>query len=152
MDWSNLKQSSIILDMESTEKEAAIHELLSRAPIFGEVHDLPALERGILSREKVMSTGLGRGVAISHGEVPEIGKVLVALGLSQKGIDFDAIDGHPVHILFIVVNSIYKHSEYLEILSTLIKLMRDGEVRNGIRGCSCSNEIEELLRVASAAS
>ncbi len=151
MNWHNLEQSSIILQLESTEKEAAIHELLSRAPIFGKVRDLPALEKAILSREKVMSTGLGRGVAISHGEVPEIRKVVIALGLSEKGINFDAIDGHPVHILFIVVNSKFKRAEYLEILSNLIKLMRDGEVRNGIRCCSCSSEVEKLLRVAFAA-
>ena len=148
---NNLEQSSIILHLESTEKEGAIHELLSRAPVFREVRDIQALEKEILSREREMSTGLGRGVAISHGEVPELPKVVVALGLSEKGISFDAIDGHPVHILFIVVNSQKKSAEYLELLSSLIKLMRDGEVRNGIRCCSCSSEVEELLLAASAA-
>ena len=97
-----------------------------------------------------MSTGLGRGVAISHGEVPEIDKVVVALGISEKGIDFDAIDGKPVHILFIVVNSRYKRGEYLEILSGLIKLMRDSEVRDGIQCCSCSKDVEKLLQLASS--
>ena len=152
MNWKNLDQSSIILHLESTEKDAAIHEILARAPVFRQVRDFPALEKAVLSREKVMSTGLGRGVAISHGEVPEIQKVVVALGLSEKGINFDAIDGDPVHILFIVVNSKYKRAEYLEVLSNLIKLMRDGDVRNGIRCCSCSSEVEELLHVASTAS
>jgi mannitol/fructose-specific phosphotransferase system IIA component (Ntr-type) len=151
MNWNNLEQSSIILHLDSTEKEAAIHELLTRAPAFKDVRDFQALEKGILSREKVMSTGLGRGVAISHGEVPEIGKVAIALGLSEKGINFDSIDGYPVHILFVVVNSKLKRGEYLEVLSSLIKLMRDGEVRDGIRCCSCSSEVEKLLHVASAA-
>ena len=151
MNWNNLEQSSIILHLESTDKEEAIHELLSRAPVFEKVRDLPTLEKAILSREKVMSTGLGRGVAISHGEVPEIRKVVIALGLSKKGINFDAIDGHPVHILFIVVNSKFKRAEYLEVLSSLIKLMRDGDVRNGVQCCSCSSEVEEFLRLASTA-
>lgn len=149
MNWQNLEQSSIILPLESTEKEAAIHELLTRAPVFDEVRDLPALERAILSREKVMSTGIGRGVAISHGEVPEIRRVVVALGISEKGIAFDSIDGDPVHILFIVVNSKLKRGEYLEVLSGLIKLMRNGELRDGIRCSSCSSEVEQLLHVAS---
>ena len=147
----NLDQSSIILHLESTDKESAIHELLSKAPIFKSVRDLPALEKAILSREKVMSTGLGRGVAISHGEVPEIDKVVVALGISEKGIEFDAIDGDPVHILFILVNSKYKRGEYLEVLSGLIKLMRDSEVRNGITCCTHSSEVEKLLQLASTA-
>jgi mannitol/fructose-specific phosphotransferase system IIA component (Ntr-type) len=148
MNWNSLEQSSIILHLESTDKEESIHELLTRAPVFEKVRDLPALEKAILSREKVMSTGLGRGVAISHGEVPEIRKVVIALGLSEKGIAFNAIDGHPVHILFIVVNSKFKRAEYLEVLSDLIKLMRDNEVREGIRCCSCSSEVEQLLHVA----
>ena len=81
---NKIERNSIILHLESTDKESAIHELLTRAPVFSKVRDLPALEKAILSREKVMSTGLGRGVAISHGEVPEIHKVVIALGLSQK--------------------------------------------------------------------
>jgi mannitol/fructose-specific phosphotransferase system IIA component (Ntr-type) len=143
---NNIQQDSIILHLESTEKEAAIHELLTRAPVFANVRDLPALEKSILSREKVMSTGLGRGVAISHGEVPEIPKVVVALGLSEKGIVFDSIDGNPVHILFIIVNSKLKRGEYLEVLSSLTKLMRKEEVRKGIRCCTCASEVENLLK------
>lgn len=147
---NNLGRNSIILHLESAKKEAAIHELLSRAPVFEKVRDLPALEKAILSREKVMSTGIGRGVAISHGEVPEIDSVVVALGLSEKGIVFDSIDGKPVHILFIIVNSRLKRGEYLEILSNLTRLMRKEEVRKDIQCCTCAGEVEEVLRLAMA--
>jgi mannitol/fructose-specific phosphotransferase system IIA component (Ntr-type) len=147
---SNIEQISIVLYLESTDKESAIHELLTRAPVFEKVRDLPALEKAIISREKVMSTGLGRGVAISHGEAPEISKVTVALGLSKKGIVFDAIDGNPVHILFIIVNSKLKRGEYLEVLSSITRLMRKEEVRNGIRRCTCASDVEDLLRLSLA--
>ena len=150
MNISSIKQDSIILHLESSKKESAIHELLTRAPIFEKVRDLPALEKSILSREKVMSTGLGRGVAISHGEAPEIPKVVVALGISEKGIVFDSIDGDPVHILFIIVNSRLKRGEYLEVLSSLTRLMRKEEVRKGIRCCTCASEVEDLLKYALA--
>ena len=147
---NNIERDSIILHLENTEKETAIHELLSRAPVFSKVRDLPALEKAILSREKVMSTGLGRGVAISHGEVPEIEKAVIALGLSKEGIVFDAIDGKPVHILFIIVNSKLKRGEYLEILSKLTRLLRKEEVRNEIRCCTCPQEVKEVLRLSAA--
>ncbi len=150
MNFNHIERDSIILRLDSTEKESAIHELLARAPVFKKVRDLPALEKAILSREKVMSTGLGRGVAFSHGEVPEIPKVVVALGLSEKGIVFDAIDGNPVHILFLIVNSKLKRAEYLEILSSLTRLMRKEEVRNSIRCCTCASEVESVLRIAIA--
>lgn len=146
MNLKNIEQDSIILCLESTDKKSAIHELLTRAPVFAKVRDLPALEKSILSREKVMSTGLGRGVAISHGEASEISKVVIALGLSEKGILFDSIDGNPVHILFIIVNSKLKRGEYLEVLSSLTRLMRKEKVRNGIRCCTCASEVENLLK------
>ena len=107
---------------------------------------MPKMKNGI--GEKVMTTGLGRGVAISHGEAAEIPGVVVALGLSQKGIEYDAFDGKPVHIMFIVVNSKRKRAEYLEVLSTLTNLMRKENVREEIRCCSCSGEVEKVLHDA----
>jgi len=148
LNWNNLKQNSIILHLKSTEKNAAIRELLTRAPAFANVKDIEKLEKTILSREKVMSTGLGRGVAISHGEAAEISGVAVALGLSEKGISYDALDGKPVHILFIVVNSRLKRGEYLEVLSMLTKLMRKEDVRNEIRCCTCSRDVKKVLHEA----
>ncbi len=148
MNWNNLKQNSIILRLESTGKSAAIQEMLERAPVFKKVRDLEKLEQAILSREKVMSTGLGRGVAISHGVAPGMSGVIVALGLSGKGIDFDALDGKPVHILFVVVNSRLKHGEYLEVLSILTKLMRSEDVREDVLCSSCGDEVEKVLHDA----
>lgn len=151
MNWNNLKQNSIILHLKNAEKKAAIRELLNRAPVFKNIRSLESLENAILSREKVMSTGLGRGVAIAHGEAPELPDVVVALGLSEKGINFDAVDGKPVHILFLIVNSKLKRGEYLEVLSTLTKLVRKDDVREKMRCCSCSRDVETVLHEAARA-
>jgi mannitol/fructose-specific phosphotransferase system IIA component (Ntr-type) len=148
VNWNNLKENSIVLHLESTGKPAAIQEMLARAQVFKRVRDLEVLEKAILSREKVMTTGLGRGVAISHAEVPGLPGVEVALGLSKKGIEFDAVDGKPVHILFVVVNSKLKRAEYLEVLSTLTKLMRKEQVRKEMLCCSSSGDVEKVLHNA----
>ena len=148
MNWNNLKEASIVLDLESTGKPAAIQEMLARVPVFRRVRDVEVLEKAILSREKVMTTGLGRGVAISHAEVSGLQGVEVALGLSKKGIEFDSVDGKPVHILFIVVNSKLKRAEYLEVLATLTRLMRKEHVRNEMLCCSCSGDVEKVLHNA----
>ena len=79
-----------------------------------------------------MSTGLGKGVAIAHGYCTENDNLIVALGVSHKGIEFDAIDQKPVHILFLVANPPDSHKEYLHILSTLVGLLRHASFRRSI--------------------
>ena len=116
--------------------------------MFRQVKNLEALEKSILSREKVMSTGLGRSVAISHGEAPELQQVIIALGISKKGIEYESVDGSPVHLLFVVVNSKLKRAEYLEVLASLTRLMRMTEVRTDIRCCTCSQDVKDTLEQA----
>jgi len=97
-----------------------------------------------------MSTGLGRGVAISHGESSDIDHVAVALGLSAHGVEYDSRDGKPVHILFLVVNPVEERARYLDVLSTLTTLLRRTDVRNRLRCCSCADEVEATLTEALA--
>lgn len=150
VNWNNLQRSSIILQLDSRTKTEAIRELLAKAPALRSVREPAALERAILSREKVMSTGIGRGVAFSHGEATDLPGISVAVGLSKEGIDFEALDGKPVNILFLIVNSRLKRAEYLEVLSTLTRLMRKEHVREKILCCTCSSDVEHVLQTASA--
>ena len=148
MDWACLQQSSIVLDLESRTKSPAIRELIRRSGAFADLRGTEALEQSVLSREKVMSTGIGRGVAIAHGEDSQLPGVRVALGISKEGIDFDALDGKPVHILFLVANSKLRRGHYLEVLRDLTKIMRLDSARDKLRCCDCGSEVEETLRTA----
>ena len=133
------------MSLESETKKEAIHELLQKASVFCQVRDLEGLEQAILSREKVMSTGFGRGVAISHGETPGLNGIIIGLGLSVKGIDFESIDGGSVHLLFLIANSLRNREEYLEVLSTLSRTMRSQEFRETLLACSTEEEVARLL-------
>ena len=146
--WSTLDQQSVVTRLQSTRKTDAIREILHSAFAFRKVRDIEALEQAILSREKVMTTGIGRGVAISHGEAPELPSILVALGISEQGIEFDSVDGKPVHLLFVIANSKSKRGEYLEVLSTLTKLMRSDSVRDSVRSCTRGSEVKEMIHAA----
>ena len=143
-----LDNFSVVLQLSSATKEEAVRELIRRAPVFREVADAPELAAAVMKREKIMSTGLGRGVAIAHGECSAIPHVAVALGISEKGIAFDALDGKPVHLLFVVVNPEPIRNKYLEVLSTLTKLLRFDDVRGELRCCTCISEVEGTLRRA----
>lgn len=148
MESEPIRTQSIVVDLKGVRKSEAIAELLRRARAFDCVEDIDELTESIMLREAKMSTGFGRGVAIAHGETSCVEQVAVALGLSRAGIDFDSMDGKPVHILFIVVNPTGERGEYLDVLATLTSLLRSEELRDKIRGCTMIGEVELMVREA----
>lgn len=77
----------------------------------------------LLTRESYGSTGIGRGVAIPHAKIEDFNGIAVALGICEKGTDFDAIDGAPVDLLFVVISNPLKTDEYLNLLKKLAQLI-----------------------------
>ena len=143
---------TVVCDLESTEKYRAIHELICEAPVFRDVEGVECLEEAVIHREQLQSTGLGNGVAVAHGKSPAVGNIVMALGISRKGIDFDAIDGKPVHFLFLVANPPGMQLEYLLALSVLVRVIRDERFREELLHCYESIEIESRLNQAFRAS
>lgn len=143
---------TVICDLQSSDKYPAIHELLNKAPVFKDLDDIDYLEHAVVKREKVQSTGLGYGVAVAHGKTPAVGNIVMALGISQTGIRFSALDGKPVHFLFLVANPPGMQLEYLLALSVLIRVIRDEQFRIDLLSCSESQEIETKLSRAFKAS
>ena len=142
LDNEKFAHISAVCDLESTDKSSAIREILENADVFKDIEDIESLKQSVLSRERVISTGLGRGVAIAHGESSELLNVTIAIGVSKDGIEYGALDGQLVHILFLIINAKSDSSEYLEILSSITKVMRNEDVRGEICRCSSKAEIE----------
>ena len=145
-------KGSVVKKLISREKYQAIHELIQRVPIFAEIHNLNEFEEAVFQREKLQTTSMGKGVAVAHGRIKNFGKVITALGVSTEGIDFDAIDGKPVHFLFIIATDINNRDEYLKVLASIIRSIRDESMRRAILS-SCArntsqNEIENAIREA----
>ena len=139
---------TVVCDLASTEKYQAIHELLLNAPVFRDIEDIDYLERAVVHREHLQSTGLGNGIAVTHGKTPAVGNVVMALGISRPGIEFDALDGNPVHFLFLVANPPGMQLEYLLALSILARVIRDERFRDELLTCFDPFEIERRLRAA----
>ena len=143
---------TVISNLSSTNKFEAIHELLTRAPVFQEVDNLEYLKHAVIKRERTESTGIGHGVAVAHGKSPSVNGIVIALGISKSGIPFDSIDGLPVRFLFILANPPGMQLEYLLALSVLVRVMRDECFREKLLCCSDSICIETMLNKAFAAS
>ena len=143
-------KGSVVKKLISREKYKAIHELIQRAPIFAEIRNLNEFEEAVFEREKLQTTSMGRGVAVAHGRIKNLGKVITALGVSREGIDFDAIDGKPVNFLFIIATGMDNRDEYLKVLASIIRSIRNESMRKEILS-SCSHntsqyEIENAIR------
>ncbi len=144
------RAGSVVLQLESENKFDAIREVVLRAPVFQQIDGLELEEFAqiVIRRELELSTGFGHGVAVAHGRTPAVEDSYVALGVSRSGIDYDAPDGLPVHLLFVVANHPDQQMDYLKIISTLACLCRSDTFRNELLSSVCRDEIESKLGAA----
>lgn len=124
-----LSPELIKIPIESTEKKGVIKELVDLLVKNNKVSGKQAVLDAVLEREKVMSTGVGQGIAIPHGKTEGVDTVVASLGISKKDIDFQAIDEKPVHIVFLLVAPPYETGLHLKALSRVSRLLSKEEFR-----------------------
>lgn len=142
------ERGSVVSELASTEKFDALRELIRRAPVFRQIANGPAFEEAVITREKVQSTGFGHGIAVAHGRIAGLERVLIGFGISRAGIDYNSVDGKPVHLLFVIASPPHLALDYLQVLSTLVRCLRDKPVRESILECLDAQEMEDRIREA----
>jgi len=138
-----------VCTLSHTVKYRAIHEMIAKLPLFRCIGDTKAFEKDVVKRERMQSTGLGWGVAVAHG-ISCTGAIGIGLGISPKGIDYNAIDRKPVHLLFMIATPPHREEEYLHVLSALVKLLRKPEFRSCLLKLPSMKKKEGFLRQAFA--
>ncbi len=98
--YTLLRKERILLDLKSSKKKDVLKELVE--PI-AKPKDRDILVSALLRREELGSTGIGKGIAIPHGRSLVVDKLELVVGRSKKGVDFNAMDGKPVHLFFLIV-------------------------------------------------
>lgn len=136
---------TVVQSLASRDRFEAIRELILKAPIFDGIEMRKKVVDAVIQREKVLSTGLGKGVAVAHGTTNAVDQIIIALGISNAGIDFEAIDNVPVHLLFVITNPPDKQVEYLMALAAVTRLVRDDTFRGSLQDEASSNEIEHRI-------
>ncbi|AGT44145.1 PTS sugar transporter subunit IIA [Treponema pedis] len=118
-------------------------EVLASAP---QVKNREDLLNSILKREAIMSTAIGRGIAVPHVRLASVTDLVMAVGVSQKDIlDFDAIDGKPVRIVFMIAAANNQHAHYLQTISYFSNKLRNEEIKNAVINSKDTMEIYSLL-------
>ncbi|HET54399.1 MAG TPA: PTS sugar transporter subunit IIA, partial [Ignavibacteria bacterium] len=98
-----LTTSRIKVEITSTEKEKVIEELIDLFVDDPGIKDINEVKKSILSREKIMSTGVGKGFAIPHAKSDAVKGIVAAFGKSSHPIEYNALDGEPVNLIFVLV-------------------------------------------------
>ena len=100
----------------------------------------------LLSRERLGSTGLGRGVAIPHARVKNSDHTIAALLKLEQGVDYDALDGQPVDLIFALLVPEHATEEHLQLLAQLAEMFSDSELVGHLRDSSDSEHLLDAIR------
>ena len=104
------------------------------------------VEQALLDREQLQSTGIGEGVAIPHGALPQLNEQVAALLIVPNGVDFQAIDDAPVTILFGVITPKLRTGEHLKTLARVSRLLRNKDFRQHLINSPDAQSVFDLIR------
>ncbi len=129
---SHLSEEFIILPMRATDRDGAVSELLLPLKQQNIIASSDGCLESILKRERRMSTGVGKGVALPHGLSPDLEDVALVVGISPGGIDFKAVDGALCHIFVLLVCPADEPEKHLKALGRISKLLSDSDLRSAL--------------------
>ncbi len=142
-----ISADQILPDMGAGEHWPAIVELVEHLHLLGKIDSV--LQHEILEslriREELVSTGIGSGVAIPHAFSDHVDHVIAVLGRSKSGIDFEALDGGPVHFVFLFIVPSKDHHLHLRTLAAIAKMFTNREIRRRIGEAGTREEILAIL-------
>lgn len=143
---------AILPQLENTDRDGVIRELVDAVIAAGVASAAmkDELIKFILDREKKGSTGFGKGVAVPHVKHPKIKKISAAIGVSQKGIDFHALDKAPVYSVVLLLSPLDKPDEHLQAMEIVFSNLQKDTFRRFLRQASTVEAVTDLLQEADA--
>jgi fructose-specific phosphotransferase system IIA component len=141
-----LDKKCILTDFKGTDKTEIINELIDLYKNDEKVNDIEKTRTAVLEREKIMSTGVGKGFAIPHGKSNGVNDVIAAFGKTKREIDYDALDGDPVHHVFLLVGRDDMVSRQIKLLSRISRLMNKDEFRERLLEASTEEDIINIFK------
>ena len=138
----------IVPQLSAHEKSAVIRELADHlaAHVTGpQKIDREVLAKVLLERERLASTAIGEGVAIPHGKLDAVGKLVAVVGRAPDGVDFDSMDGRPTHLFFVLVAPENSTGVHLKALARISRLFKDPEFRTRLMQAKDAADIYRVI-------
>lgn len=145
-----VSSNAIMGDLVSTSKRETIAEMVDALIENGLLaSDLrQSVLKALFDREELGSTGIGHNIAIPHAKHPSVKKLTAIFARSREGVDFDSLDGEPVHLFFLLLSNQDTAAQHLEALAYISQNLRDEIFRRFLIKARDSKEIYELLEEA----
>lgn len=140
-----LSPAAINAGMKAKSKSEALAELTDALLKVESSLDREEVIGVLQERERLGSTGIGDGVAIPHGKLKNIEKLLISFGRSREGIDFDSMDGRPAHLFFLLVAPEESVGIHLKTLARISKLLKNTDVRRRLQDAESAEEIYRII-------
>ncbi|OHB59421.1 MAG: hypothetical protein A2173_11750 [Planctomycetes bacterium RBG_13_44_8b] len=140
-----LELTCVKVPLDGRDKESAIIELVELLDKNELLADKDEVLQAVLDREKTRSTGIGAGIAIPHGKCKGVKELVMALGISRQGLEFQSIDAKPVYIIALLASPIDKTGPHIQALARISRLMLDEEFKNKLQNADNAEELYKLI-------
>ena len=136
---------SVDLNMKATNKSEAIVELTKLLEKSGKLDNIDKTLEALKEREKLGSTGIGKGVATPHAKTEFAKDLVIAFGVSKQGVNFNSVDDEKVNLFFAFASPLKNSQTYLKILARISRLIRNDDFREKLLGAKTPEQVLELI-------
>lgn len=143
--YSLLNDSTILSNLKVQDKEDLLNRMVDVLSKEVDENQLKDIRESVFEREEVMSTGVGKQLAIPHGKVKSIEKNYASFAILEEPIDYNSIDGEPVKMVFLLAGPESKNSTHIKLLSRISRLMNSSAFRDALLECNSTKEILETF-------
>jgi mannitol/fructose-specific phosphotransferase system IIA component (Ntr-type) len=145
-----LSPDTVLVKLASGEKERLIRVLIETLAGAGCITNSDAVFTEVMKREKMMSTGVGEGIALPHARTPDASSPVAAFAVTEGPVEFESFDKRPVRIVFLLVGPPHATAQHLRILGRVSRLLHQEKVRLSLLEATRPEQVIEILRGAEA--
>jgi PTS system nitrogen regulatory IIA component len=138
-----LQTDTILPNLRATDKKGILEELVAPVAMRTGIEDR-RLVRVLMERERLGSTGIGGGIGIPHGKIDQLASLVLGVGISHQGVDFESLDGRPTHIFFLLITPENAAGLHLKLLARISRLLKNDLFKEKLLA---AQDAESILKV-----
>jgi mannitol/fructose-specific phosphotransferase system IIA component (Ntr-type) len=142
-----LKPEYVQISLQADSKDHLLDAMIALAAKNPGVHDLEKVKQAIFDREKIMSTGVGKGFAIPHGKTDAVEDIVIAFAVTAAPVEYESMDHEPVRLVLLLVSRENLVGQRLKLLSRASKVMNNDAARNALLKAQSVFEVLEIFRL-----
>jgi len=130
---------------EAKNKDALLSSMVEWIGESGKIFDIEKAKQEVFHREEIMSTGIGKGIALPHAKTNAVSNFVASLCILEKPIDFDSLDNEPVNIVFLMLGTPEKLGEHLRILSKVSRMMSNESLKKQLLEANSATQVLSIF-------